>query len=128
MENKETELDKIVPERAKLMIHGKEREIYFNFNVWKQLQREYGKMDVLLPKITEDIQDRPFEVIPHLLFLGLEDKTAVNENEEEVTEENILDEYGLGDVEMISKVLQFAIYGSLPLTDEKKTNKKTAKN
>jgi len=126
MENKETELDKIAPEKAKLMIHGKEREIYFNFNVWKKLQREYGKMDELLPKMTEDIQDRPFEVIPHLLFLGLEDRKAVNENEEDVTEENILDEYGLADVEMISKVLQSAIYGSLPL-DEKKTNKKTIK-
>lgn len=127
MENKETELDKIAPERAKLMIHGKEREIYFNFKVWKQLQREYGKMDVLLSKMTEDIQERPFEVIPHLLFLGLEDRKAVNENEEDVTEENILDEYGLADVEKISKILQSAIYGSLPL-DEKKTNKKTVKN
>jgi len=126
MENKETELDKIAPEKAKLMIHGKEREIYFNFNVWKKLQREYGKMDELLPKMTEDIQNRPFEVIPHLLFLGLEDRKAVNENEEDVTEENILDEYGLADVEMISKVLQSAIYGSLPL-DEKKTNEKTIK-
>lgn len=127
MENKETELDKIAPEKAKLMIHGKEREIYFNFNVWKILQREYGKMDVLLSKMAQDIQDRPFEVIPHLLFLGLEDKTAVNENEEEVTEENILDEYGLADVEMISKVLRSAIYGSLPTGDGRKKAKVEAK-
>jgi len=114
-ENKTTELDKISPKKATLMIHGKEREIFFGFTAWRQLEREYGGIKNIT-KMDKQIEETPFEVIPHLLFIGLVDK-------EGVTEENILDEYGLQDVAMITEVFQRALYGSLPEDNGEKKSK-----
>ena len=61
----------------------------------------------------EQIQERPFKYLPHLLYIGLVDK-------EGVTEQNILDDYGLNDIPLISEVFNNAITNSLP-KDEKKT-------
>ena len=38
----------------------------------------------------------------------------------QVTEENILEDYGLADIEMISEVFNRALYGSLPVEEETK--------
>lgn len=106
------ELEKINPEKVTLFIHGKEREIKFNFSAWAKLEKEFGGLKNLT-KLQEQVENEPFTVIPHLLFIGLQDK-------EGVTEENILDEYGLADIEMISEVFNKALYGSLPKEDESK--------
>lgn len=106
------ELEKINPEKVTLFIHGKEREIKFNFSAWAKLEKEFGGLKNLT-KLQEQVENEPFTVIPHLLFIGLQDK-------EGVTEENILDEYGLPDIEMISEVFNKALYGSLPKEDESK--------
>lgn len=108
-----TELEKVNAGKVTLMIHGKEREIKFGFSAWAKLEEEYNGLKNL-EKLQKDVEERPFKVIPHLLFIGLLDK-------EGVTEENILDDYGLTDIEMITDVFNRAIYGSLPQEESSKT-------
>ena len=79
------ELSAVKNEKVTLMIHGKEREIKFGFSAWAKLEDEYGGLKNI-KKLQEAVAERPFNVIPHLLYIGLLDK-------EGVTEENILDEY-----------------------------------
>lgn len=124
-ENKTTELDKVSPKKATLMIHGKEREIRFGFSAWRELEREYGGIKNIT-KMDKQIEENPFEVIPHLLYIGLVDKSAFKDDEGKehpLTEENILDEYGLNDVAMITEVFQRALYGSLPEDNGEKKSK-----
>ena len=113
-----TELEKVKEEKVTLLIHGKEREIRFGFSAWAKLEEEYGGLKNL-EKMQKKIEERPFATIPHLLYIGLIDK-------EGVTEENILDEYGLADIEKITEVFNRAIYGSLPQGDESKKAEKEA--
>lgn len=111
MENTK-ELDKITSEKVTLMIHGKEREIKFGFSAWAKLEKEYGGLKNL-DKLQKKIESDPFETIPHVLWLGLRDK-------EGVTEEDFLDDYGLGDIAFISEKFAKALYGSLPNSEGKK--------
>jgi hypothetical protein len=113
------ELEKVKSEKVTLVIHGVEREIRFGFSAWAKLEEEYGGLQNL-EKMQKQIEERPFKYIPHLLFIGLVDK-------EGVTEENILDDYGLGDIEMISDVFNRALYGSLPVEEKSKKAAKEAK-
>lgn len=101
-----SELENVKGEKVTLFIHGKEREIRFGFSAWAKLEEEYGGLKNL-EKMQEQIEDKPFTYIPHLLFIGLVDK-------EGVTEENILDEYSLKDIQMISEVFNKALNGALP--------------
>ena len=112
-----TELDKVKEEKVTLKIGGKEREIKYSFSVWAVIEKEIGGLDNI-DKLQEKIEKFPFETIPHLIYLGLTDK-------EGVTEENVLDDYGLGDVELITKVFENALFGSLP--EETKKAVKEAK-
>ena len=111
------ELEKVKGEKVTLFIHGKEREIKFTFSTWAKLEKEYNGIKNL-EKLDEQIEEKPFETLPHLLFIGLLDK-------EGVTEENILDDYGIADIEKITDVFNRAIYGSLP--DEEKKAETEAK-
>lgn len=116
MEN--TELENVKPGKVTLMIQGKEREIKFGFGAWAKLEKEYGGVKNI-DKLQQEIEDQPFEKIPHLLFIGLKDKSSFTDTNgttyPEVTEENILEDYGLGDVQMITEVFTRALYGSLPV-------------
>jgi hypothetical protein len=114
------ELQKVKADKVTLMIHGKEREIKFGFSAWAKLEEEYSGLKNL-DKMQAQIEERPFTYIPHLLYIGLLDK-------EGVTEENILDEYGLADIEKITDVFNRAIYGSLPVGDESKKAEMEAEN
>lgn len=112
-ETKETkELDKIAPEKTTLMIHGKEREIKFNFSAWAKIEKEYGGLKNI-EKLEKDLEDKPFTVLPHLMFIGLVDK-------EGVTEENVLDDYGLGEMNIVVEAFRKVLYGSLPPDTEGK--------
>lgn len=119
------ELDKVQSEKVTLLIHGKEREIKFGFSAWAKLEKEYKGIQNL-EKMQKQIEETPFETIPHLLFLGLKDKSAFTDSEgnkyPEVTEENILEDYGMKDIQMITEAFSKALYGSLPqdITTEKK--------
>lgn len=122
------ELQKIKSEKVTLMIHGTEREIKFGFSAWSKLEEEYDGLKNF-EKIQKKIEERPFATIPHLLYLGLVDKSPFKDEngiEHQITEENILDEYGLSDIEMITDVFNRAIYGSLPQGDESKKAEKEA--
>lgn len=116
MENEKSTLNEIEPEKVTLRIHGKDREIKFGFSAWAKIEKEYGGIKNI-DKLQKKLEETPFEIIPHLLFIGLKDK-------EGVTEEDILDDYGLNDVEMITNVFTKALYGSLPQENaEKKAGK-----
>lgn len=106
------EIEKVKPEKVTLKIHGREREIKFGFSAWAKLEKEFGGLKNL-DKLQEQIENEPFTVIPHLLFIGLQDK-------EGVTEENVLDEYGLADLQLITETFKKALYGSLPSGESKK--------
>lgn len=106
------ELEKIQPEKVTLLIHGKEREIKFGFSAWAKIEKELGGLKNL-DKLQEKIENEPFETIPHLIYIGLVDK-------EGVSEEDVLDDYGLGDMQKITEIFQKALYGSIPEDKEKK--------
>lgn len=114
------ELDKVQNEKVTLKINGEEREIIFNFSAWGKIEKEFGGLKNLESKIQEKIENEAFTIIPHLIFIGLQ-------NKEGVTEENVLDDYGLGDVEMITKVLMKALYGTLPQESKKEVEAKETK-
>ena len=105
------ELDNVRGEKVTMMIHGKEREIKFGFSAWAKLETEYNGLKNL-EKLQKEVEEKPFNTLPHLLYIGLVDK-------EGVTEADILDDYGLADIEMISDVFNRAIYGSLPAEEKK---------
>ena len=109
---KTKELDKIQPEKITLMIHGEEREIKFGFSAWAAIEREYGGIQNI-DKIQKEIEEKPFETIPYLVYIGLTNKEGVNR-------ETVLDEYGLNDILMITEKLTQALYGSLPADEGKK--------
>ena len=112
------ELNKVRGEKVTLFIQGKEREIKFGFNAWAILEEEYNGLKNL-DKMEKDVNEKPFKTIPHLLYIGLVDK-------EGVTEENILEDYGLNDIDMIAEKFNKAMYGSLPIEEKKAV--KEAKN
>ena len=101
------ELNKVKAEKVTLLIGGKEREIKFNFKAWAQLEKDYGSIQKLQDNLEKDINEHPLEKLPHLLYIGLLDK-------EGVTEDNILDDYGFGDIEQIADVLGKALFNSMP--------------
>lgn len=123
------ELGKVAPEKVTIKIHGKEREIKFDFYAWAKLEKEYGGIKNF-SKMQKQISEEPFETIPHLLFIALKDKSAFTDSEgnkyPEVTEENILSEYGLADLKKITSIFSRALYGSLPesMKEDVKTRKK----
>jgi hypothetical protein len=101
----------VVDEKVTLKIHGKEREIRFTFSAWAKLEEEYGGVKNFV-KMQEQIQERPFKYLPHLLYLGLLDK-------EGVTEEDVLDDYSLRDIELISDVFNRALSNAMPVAEKK---------
>lgn len=106
------ELEKIEPTNCTLKIAGKERQIKFGFSAWAKIEKTYGSVSNFA-QIEKDMQEKPFETIPKLIYIGLVDK-------EGVTEETVLDDYGFEDIELISKVLTQAMVGSLPVDKSKK--------
>jgi hypothetical protein len=109
------ELEKVKAEKVTIKIKGKERELKFGFSAWAILEREYDGIKNL-DKLQKAVEERPFETLPHLLYIGLVDKEGVEES-------TLLDEYGLGDIEYISGKFAEALYGSLPEVEEKKAGK-----
>ena len=109
------ELEKVDAEKVTIKIKGKERELKFGFSAWAILEREYGGIKNI-QKLQKEVEERPFETLPHLIYIGLVDKEGVEED-------NVLDEFGLGDIEYISNKFAEALYGSLPEEEEKKAGK-----
>lgn len=109
------ELEKVKAEKVTLKIKGEEREIRFGFSAWGVLEKEYGGIKNIL-KLQKEVEERPFETLPHLLYIGLVDKDGVDEA-------TILDDYGLADIEYISEIFAKALYGSLPEVEGKKAEK-----
>lgn len=109
------ELEKVDSKKVTIKIKGKERELKFGFSAWAKLEREYGGIKNIL-KLQKAVEERPFETLPHLIYVGLVDKEGVEED-------TILDEFGLSDIEYISNKFAEALYGSLPEADEKKAGK-----
>ncbi len=111
------ELEKVKAEPVTIKIQGKERELRYGFKTWAILEKEYGGIKNIL-KLQKEVEEKPFQTLPHLVYIGLVDK-------EGVTEDNVLEEFGLNDIEYISGKFAMALYGSLP--DEEKKAEKVAK-
>ena len=109
------ELEKVDSKKVTIKIKGKERELKFGFKTWAILEREYGGIKNIT-KLQKAVEERPFETLPHLIYIGLVDKEGVEED-------NVLDEFGLADIEYISNKFAEALYGSLPEVEEKKAGK-----
>ena len=109
------ELEKVDSKKVLIKIKGKERELKFGFKAWAILEREYGGIKNIT-KLQKEVEEKPFETLPHLIYIGLVDKEGVEED-------TILDEFGLGDIDYISSKFAEALYGSLPEVDEKKAGK-----
>lgn len=109
------ELEKVDSKKVTIKIKGKERELKFGFKAWAILEREYGGIKNIM-KLQKEVEEKPFETLPHLIYVGLVDKEGVEE-------ESVLDDYGLGDIDYISNKFAEALYGSLPEVDEKKAGK-----
>ena len=109
------ELEKVDSKKVTIKIKGKERELKFGFKAWAILEREYGGIKNIL-NLQKAVEERPFETLPHLIYIGLVDKEGVEE-------ESVLDDFGFNDIEYISNKLAEALYGSLPEVDEKKAGK-----
>lgn len=99
-------------EKAVLTLYGKEREFKFNFSAWKVIEKEYNGLDNI-DKIEKELQQTPFKTLSHLMYLALQDK-------EGITEDNIFDEKDISDLNEISAVFAKAFYGSLPVAEGKK--------
>ena len=112
------ELDKVRGEKVTITIKGEERELKLGFSAWAKLEDEMGGLKNL-EKLEEQIEERPFNTLPHLFYLALI-------NKEGVTEENILDDYGLNDIEELAEKFNRLVSGSLP-SDEKKVVKEAKK-
>ena len=112
----QTELEKIQPTHYTLTLGGRKRELIFNFSAWKVLQEEYNGLNHF-DKLQEDMISKPFTTLPHLIWIALSDR-------EGLTEDHVLDEYGLGDVMMITETLNSAMQLSLPDGDKKKFKRK----
>ena len=109
------ELEKVDSKKVTIKIKGKERELKFGFKAWAILEREYGGIKNIM-KLQKEVEEKPFETLPHLIYIGLVDKEGVEE-------ESVLDEFGLGDIDYISGKFAEALYGSLPEVEEKKAGK-----
>jgi hypothetical protein len=109
------ELEKVNAEKVTIKIKGKEREIKFGFSAWAILEKEYNGVKNL-DKMQKAVEERPFETLPHLLYIGLVDKEGIEES-------SVLDDFGLNDIEYISNKFAEALYGSLPEAEEKKAGK-----
>ena len=109
------ELEKVDSKKVTIKIKGKERELKFGLKAWAILEREYGGIKNIL-KLQKEVEEKPFETLPHLIYVGLVDKEGVDE-------ETVLDDFGLNDIEYISNKFAEALYGSLPEVDEKKAGK-----
>jgi hypothetical protein len=109
------ELEKVDSKKVTIKIKGKERELKFGFSAWAILERECGGFKNII-KLQKEIEEKPLEILPHLIYIGLVDKEGVEED-------SVLDEFGFGDIEYISTKFAEALYGSLPEVDEKKAGK-----
>lgn len=107
-----SELEKVKSSDVTLKLGGRERKIKYGFSAWAKLEEKYGGIKNL-NLMEKDMQEKPFQTIPFLIWIGLQDK-------EGLTEETVLDEYSMQDVEKISGVLASALYGSLPKAEEEK--------
>lgn len=105
------ELEKVSAEKVTIKIKGKEREVKFGFSAWGILEKEYGGIKNIL-KLQNEVEEKPFETLPHLLYIGLVDKEGIDEA-------TVLDEYGLGDIEYVSEIFAKALWGSLPDVEKK---------
>ena len=74
------ELNNLRGEKVTLKIHGVEREIKFGFSAWAVLEKEYNGLKNLV-KLQKEVEERPFNILPHLMYIGLVDKTPIKEDD-----------------------------------------------
>lgn len=108
------ELEKIEPTKTSIKVKGKERELRFSFSAWAEIERMYGGV-ANFTRIEKDVQEKPFQTLPKLAYIGLVDKTGVEE-------EHCLDDYSMAEIEEVAQIIFNTLAGSLP-QDKKKLKK-----
>lgn len=112
-----SELEKVKPTDVTIKIGGKERNLKYGFSAWAKIEEKYNGIRNIA-KMEADMVDRPFQTLPFLIWIGLTDK-------EGLSEETVLDEFGMADLKEISDKVAMALYGSVPAeVEEKKIVKK----
>ena len=105
------ELEKVKSKKITLSVKGEERTLKFGFSQWAKLEEEMGGLKNL-EKLEKQIEEKPFNTLPHLFYLALVDK-------EGVSEDDVLDDYGLTDIEELAEKFNKLVYGSLPVVEKK---------
>ena len=125
------ELNKVRKSGTVLFIQGKERTVDFNFSVWMQIEEESGNLSAFEKNVEKEMTEKPFKTLAHFFYLACSDKSSFTDEEgtffEEVTEKNVLSNYGLGDVEALTEIFYKEIENSLPEDDGKKAGKEAKK-
>lgn len=112
-----SELSNVKPTDVKITIGGKERNLKYGFSAWAKLEEKYDGIKNIA-RMEADMVDRPFQTLPFLIWIGLTDK-------EGLSEDTVLDEFGMEDLKEISDKVAIALYGSVPAeVEEKKIAKK----
>lgn len=121
MENEE--LNKVKKSDCKLMIGGKERLIRFGFSAWAKLEEKYGSIQNI-ERLEKEMEEKPMTHLIELCWIGLQDKEVYNEEGKrtgkQLNKDTLLDEYTVADVQSISEIVMGALYGSLPVSTEKR--------
>lgn len=119
--NKINDLDVLKQDKYLLKIGGKEREIKFTFSAWAKLEEKYGSIQNI-EKLGEEMEEKPMTYLIDLAWIGLQDKEIYNEEGKrtgkQLNKETLLDEYTMADVDVITKSVMGALYGSLPVNNE----------
>lgn len=106
-------LNKIEKTKCFVSINGEQREVRFVFSTWAKIEKKYGSISNF-KAIEKDMQEKPFETLPFLIYSALV-------NKEGVTEETCLDDYDLSTINEVAEIMNKAMIGSMPVVDEKES-------
>lgn len=92
-----------------------EREIRFNFSAWAELEKKYGSINNL-QAMQDDLQERPFQTLPEIVYIALTDKSGIDKNH--LSE--CLSGYDFSNFQSLIDEVSNALNESLPQDNKKK--------
>ena len=126
--NINNELEKIKKTENKLVIDGVERTIRFGFSAWAKLEEKYGSIQNI-EKL--EMEEKPMSELRELAWIGLTDKAIYKDGKntgKQLDKETFLDEYDMGSVKLVTRIVMGALYGSLPKNDENENDDNDKEN
>lgn len=92
-----------------------EREIRFNFYAWAELEKKYGSINNL-KAMQNDLQERPFQMLPEIVYIALTDKSGIDKN----NLSECLSGYDFSNFQNLIDEVSNALIESLPQDNKKK--------